>query len=93
MQADFTGTAKTILVDGVNLPAVYDHTAKTVTYLSAPGGGEEDYDEASCVEVFKQATFYGNGHFVVFTAPSTIDDFTTGNGAGVINVGGYHRRS
>lgn len=87
VEADFTGTKKTILVDGVNLPAEYDHTAKTVTYFSAPGVGEEDYDGASCVEVFKQAAFYGNGHFVVFTAPSTVDDFTSASGAGVINVG------
>lgn len=86
-EADFTGTRKTVLVDGVNTPAVYDHTAKTVTYMSASAGGEEDYDTASCVEIFKQAAFYGNGYYVVFTAPSTINDFTTGNGAGVINVG------
>lgn len=86
-EADFTGTRKTVLVDGVNNPAVYDHTAETVTYLSAPGAGEEDYTGSSCVEIFKQAAFYGNGYFLIFTAPSTIDDFTAASGAGVINVG------
>lgn len=87
VEADFTGTRKTILVDGVNTPAVYDHSAETVTYEATPLGTEADYDGASCVEVFKQAAFYGNGHLLVFTAPSTVDDFLTANGAGVIEVG------
>lgn len=87
VEADFTGTRKTILVDGVNYPAFYDHDAKTVTFETAPGVGEEDLLGAGSVEVFKQAAFYGNKHFLVYTAPSTLDGFMTAAGAGVINVG------
>ena len=36
---------------------------------------------------FKNHAFYSKGSKIFFTAPNTVDDFATSNGAGTINVG------
>lgn len=81
---NFNGTQKFVMVDSLNDPAFYDTAAETVTYdTSAPS----DVTGAGHVRVFKNHIFFGKNNLLNFTAPYTDNDYNTGNGAGVINVG------
>lgn len=81
---NFSGTKKTVVVDGVNKPAYFDHTALTVTYpVSVPA----EVEGARFVEVFSEHLFFSKGVYLSFAAPYTDDDFTIANGAGQINIG------
>lgn len=84
--ADFNFGAgdNVVFVDGVNKPAVFDSTSDTVTYLT---GAPSDLEGADHVAVFKTTVFYANGTKLIFTAPSTYDDFSAANGSGVISIG------
>lgn len=81
---NFNGTLKYVIVDGVNLPAYFDDTTKTMAYAaSAPA----EVVGATRVKPFKAHIFFTKGRFLSFTAPYGESDFSTANGAGVINVG------
>lgn len=81
---NFNGTRKTVVVDGVNDPAFFDHTAKTMAYATAP---PSDISAAQRVRVFKNHIFFAKGTKLSFTAPYAENDFTAASGAGVINIG------
>lgn len=81
---NFTGTRKTVVVDGVNPPAYFDHTTKTMVYAV---GAPTDVVGASRVRVFKNHLFFAKGRNLSFSSPFLENDFTPANGAGVINVG------
>lgn len=81
---DFTGTRKTVVVDGLNAPAYFDHTAKTMAYAV---GAPADVIGASQVKVFKSHIFFAKGRLLSFTSPFAESDFSIANGAGVINIG------
>ena len=79
---NFTGTEKIAIVDGTNVPAVYDNT--TFTALNA---APADVIGSSFVVNFKNHLFFGKGTLLTFTAPFTDNDFTTSNGSGTISLG------
>jgi hypothetical protein len=81
---NFTGTKKTVVVDGVNAPAYFDHSSKLMAYAV---GAPADVVGASRVKVFKSHLFFTKGRLLSFTAPFGEQDFSIANGAGVINVG------
>lgn len=81
----FGGKKKTILVDGVNFPAIYNDTDNTFTFLSSSNSA--DIATASDVENFKNHIFYASDDKVVFSVPFDETNFSTASGAGVINVG------
>lgn len=81
---NFDGTRLTVVVDGVNNPSYFNHTTKNMAYGT---GIPTDVTGASYVKVFKNHVFFAKGRILTFTAPYDQDDFTTGNGAGVINIG------
>lgn len=81
---NFNGTKKTVVVDGVNAPAYFDHSAKTMAYVSSP---PSDVTGAQRVRVFKNHVFFAKGTKLSFTAPYAETDFTAASGAGVINIG------
>ncbi len=81
---NFTGTRKTVVVDGVNPPAYFNHTAKTMAYAV---GAPADVVGASRVRVFKNHLFFAKGRNLSFSSPFLEDDFNPANGAGAINVG------
>lgn len=85
--ADFNldGNDKVVFVDGTNFPAIYNDTNSTVTFLTS--SNSSDIQGAEHVAIFKNAAFYSKENNLYFTAPFTVDDFATGNGAGVINIG------
>lgn len=82
---NFDGDDKVIFVDGVNYPAVYNTSGNTISFMSA--ADSTDVVGASFVIIFKNTAFYAVGSDLIFTAPSTVDDFSPANGAGTINVG------
>lgn len=81
---DFTGTRKTVIVDGVNAPAYFNHVTKAMSYAV---GAPADVVGASRVKLFKSHLFFAKGRLLSFTAPFGEQDFSIANGAGVINVG------
>ena len=81
---NFTGTRKTVVVDGVNAPAYFDHTTKTMAYAVSP---PSDVVGANRVKQFKSHLFFSKGRLLSFTAPFGESDFSVANGAGVINIG------
>ena len=81
----FGGKKKTILVDGVNFPAIYNDTDNTFTLLSSSNSA--DIATASDVENFKNHIFYASDDKVVFSVDFDETNFSTASGAGVINVG------
>ncbi len=81
---DFGTGKKFVVVDGVNAPAFYDVVAGTMAY---DGTLPPDLDGSKFVREFKHHLFYTKGKFLNWGAPYTDNDFNTGNGAGVINVG------
>lgn len=81
---NFNGTEYTVVVDGVNAPAYFNHTTKGMAYAVSP---PSDVVGASKVREFKNHLFFVKGPNLVFTAPYTDQDFSAANGAGIINVG------
>lgn len=81
---NFSGTRKTVVVDGVNHPAYFDHATNTMSYaLHSPS----DVTGATRVCVFKSHIFFAKGRLLTFAAPFTDHNFSSGAGAGTINVG------
>lgn len=80
----FGTDSKTVVVDGVNPPAYYNHTSSTMAYTVGP---PSDVNGANRVKVFKSHLFFTKGNILSFAAPFTDDDFDPANGAGAINVG------
>lgn len=83
VEYNYTGVPKIAFVDGVNFPAIYNGSTVTVSYLTTP----VEMQGASEVTAYKNAIFYSKGSLLYFTAPFTDNDFNTGAGAGVINIG------
>lgn len=80
---NFTAGDVAIGTDGVNYPFVYDHSSETVTYMTTPS----DLLGCDFVAVYKTTTFFANDTKLIFTAPSTYDDFSAANGGGIIDIG------
>ena len=80
---NFDGTDRIMFVDGVNYPAHY--SAGSVTFLTS--SNSSDLEDATHVINYKNHLFFAKGPNLVFSAPYSHTDFSTGNGAGSINVG------
>lgn len=80
---NFDGTKKTVVVDGVNAPAYFDHSAKTMSYAASPAA---EVVGASRVTLFKSALFFAKDRLLTFTAPYNEEDFTPASGSGTILV-------
>lgn len=81
---NFGGTEKTVVIDGVNSPAYFNHSTKAMAYASAP---PTEVVGAKRVKVFKSHIFFAKDTYLSFTAPFGEEDFSAANGAGLINVG------
>ena len=79
---NYAGDEKIAIVDGVNVPALYDGTTFT-----ALNDAPSDVDAAEFVLSFKNQLFFGKASTLTFTAPFTDNDFTAANGSGTISVG------
>ena len=79
---NFSGTEKIAIVDGTNVPALYDKTTFT-----ALNDAPSDVSGAKFVTNFKNQLFFAKDNVVTFTAPYTDNDFTAANGSGTISVG------
>ena len=82
---NFTQEDKTIFVDSKSFPIIFNSSGNTTVSLTA--SNSSDVQGAENVAVFKNHAFYSKGSKIFFTAPNTVDDFATGNGAGTINIG------
>jgi hypothetical protein len=82
---NFTQEDKTIFVDSKSYPIIFNASGSSTTQLSS--SNSTDVQGAENVVVFKNHAFYSKGSKIFFTAPNTVNDFATGNGAGTINVG------
>ena len=82
---NFTQEDKTIFVDSKSFPVIFNSSGNTTVNLTS--SNSSDVEGAENVAVFKNHAFYSKGSKIFFTAPTTVDDFATGNGAGTINVG------
>lgn len=82
---NFTQEDKTIFVDSKSFPIIFNASGSTTAALTS--SNSSDVQGAENVVVFKNHAFYSKGSKIFFTAPNTVDDFATGNGAGTINVG------
>ena len=82
---NFTQEDKTIFVDSKSYPVIFNASGSTIASLSS--SNSSDVQGAENVAVFKNHAFYSKGSKIFFTAPNTVDDFATSNGAGTINVG------
>lgn len=78
------GDNRVVFVDGVNYPAVYNTSVNTLTYMTS--ANSTDVQGAEHVAFYKGTAFYSKGNNLYFTAPLTIDDFSSAAGAGAINV-------
>ena len=79
---NYSGTEKIAIVDGTNVPALYDRNIFT-----ALNDAPADVSAAGFVVNFKNHLFFGKDNLVTFTAPYTDNDFTAANGSGTISVG------
>ena len=79
---NYTGSEKIAIVDGVNVPALYNGSLFT-----ALNDAPTDVNAAEFVVSFKNHLFFGKNNLLTFTAPFTDTDFTTANGSGTISVG------
>ena len=79
---NYTGTEKIAIVDGTNVPALYDNSTFT-----ALNDAPTDVNGASFVVNFKNQLFFGKSNILTFTAPYTDSDFTAANGSGTISLG------
>ena len=85
---NFDGDVKTVFVDGLNYPGIYNSSGNTMSFLSASSAKiNTDVQGAELVTMFKNAAFYSKGSTIYFTAPFTVDNFSTADGAGSISVG------
>ena len=96
---NYTGSEKIAIVDGINVPALYNGSLFTalndaptdVTALSAgelaSAGSIAIVTAAEFVVSFKNQLFFGKNNLLTFTAPFTDTDFTAANGSGTISVG------
>lgn len=82
---NFTQEDKTIFVDSKSFPVIFNSSGNTTVNLTS--SNSSDVEGAENVAIFKNHAFYSKGSKIFFTAPTTVDDFATGNGAGTINVG------
>ena len=82
---NFTQEDKTIFVDSKSFPIIYNSSGNTTVSLTS--SNSSDVQGAENVAVFKNHAFYSKGSKIFFTAPNTVDDFATGNGAGTLNIG------
>ena len=82
---NFTQEDKTIFVDSKSFPIIFNASGNTTVNLTA--SNSSDVQGAENVAVFKNHAFYSKGSKIFFTAPNTVDDFATGNGAGTLNIG------
>ena len=76
--------AKVVIVDGVNYPAVFDTSNDSLTYMTSANSA--DVQGVDHVAFFKGTAFYAKDNILYFTAPLTVDDFSSANGSGTINV-------
>lgn len=81
---NFNGTSKTIMVDGVNKPAIYDSGTNLIAYDTS---ALSDVQGAQNVKVFRNHIFIAKGSNLYFLVPFTDNNYDTGAGAGVINTG------
>ena len=79
---NYTGTEKVAIVDGVNVPALYNGSQFT-----ALNDAPTDVRAAEFVVSFKSHLVFGKSNILTFTAPFTDTDFTAANGSGTISVG------
>ena len=79
---NYTGTEKIAIVDGINVPALYNGSQFT-----ALNDAPTDVNAAEFVVSFKNHLFFGKNNLLTFTAPFTDTDFTAANGSGTISVG------
>lgn len=85
---NFDGNDKTVFVDGLNYPGIYNSSGNTMTFLTASSSKiNTDVQGAELVTIFKNTAFYAKGNTLYFTAPFTIDNFSAADGAGSISVG------
>ena len=82
---NFTQEDKTIFVDSKSFPIIYNSSGNTTVNLTS--SNSSDVQGAENVAVFKNHAFYSKGSKIFFTAPNTVDDFATSNGAGTLNIG------
>ena len=82
---NFTQEDKTIFVDSKSFPIIYNASGNTTVSLTS--SNSSDVQGAENVAVFKNHAFYSKGSKIFFTAPNTVDDFATSNGAGTLNIG------
>lgn len=80
----FTDECKVGIVDGVNKPFSIGCSTKRFQWVT---NAPSDTEGATAIAHLRNSIFFGKGSFLTFAAPSTDNDFNTGNGAGVINVG------
>lgn len=80
----FTAATATVVVDGVNPPAYYNHTTDSMSYGV---GFPAEVVGANRVAVFKSHIFFAKDQLLSFTSPFLPQDFNPANGAGVVNVG------
>ena len=81
---NFSGSEKMSIVDGINIPVVYDGTTLKFTRLD---DGPTEIIGAEFTVSFKNHLFFGNSDILAFTAPYTDNDFTAAAGSGTISVG------
>ena len=79
---NYTGSEKIAIVDGINVPALYNGSLFT-----ALNDAPTDVSAAEFVVSFKNQLFFGKNNLLTFTAPFTDTDFTAANGSGTISVG------
>ena len=85
---NFDGDDKTVFVDGLHYPLIYNANGNTAEYLtSASTNINTDVEGSDLVVVFKNTGFYAKGSTILFTAPFSIDNFSAADGAGSISVG------
>lgn len=80
------GRTTVVFTDGINAPATYGVTsATTMGSIGSIYGGDDTYGSNHIV-IFKNTAFYASGTKLIFSAPSTVNDLTAANGAGVIDL-------
>lgn len=81
---NFDGDETFVIVDGVNSPLFYNAVTKVMTEdTSAPA----DVEGSSWVKVFKNHIFFAKDNMLNFTVPYDPLNYSTGSGAGAVNVG------
>ena len=81
---NFNGTEKIVMVDSLNYPAFYNSGTQEISY---DVDAVDDVLGASIVVLFKNHLFFAKNNNLIFTAPYQDTNYSTGSGAGIINVG------